>query len=174
MPTPPTSTRNTLTPRQAVAFGLLTIAMGFTPLLSRFVPARPHRPDDAPPWVVLLVGAVFVLCGLALIVGYGIARDIGPTGELEPNAPRPIRAVQRLLGFSTVACMCAIMAWVGFGKGERHFSTTRSLPFVSWHSHGGELSGRIVFGSVAVLMAAALAAVLIVAARRLLTGAPTD
>lgn len=90
MTIPPTSSRNTLTPRQAVAFGLLTIAMGFTPLLSRFAAARPHRPDDTPPWVVVMVGAVFVLCGVALIVGYGIARDIGPTGELKPNAPAAV------------------------------------------------------------------------------------
>lgn len=174
MSIPPTSSRTTLRPRQAVGFGLLMIAMGFTPLLSRFAASRPHRPEDAPPWVTLLIGAVFVLCGVALIVGYGIERDIGPNGELEANAPAGVRVFQRLLGFSLVASMCAVFAWVGFGKGTRHFSSTVSIPFVAWHSNGGgELTGRIVFGSVAVLMAAALAAVLIAAARRLFTRAAT-
>jgi hypothetical protein len=175
MTLPPTSSRNTLTPRQAVGFGLLTMAMGFTPLLSRFAAARAHRPDDAPPWVILLVSAVFVLGGAALIVGYGIARDIGPNGEILPNASATVRVIQRLLGFGVAASICGIFAWVGFGKGERHFSSTVSIPFVAWHPNGGgELTGRIVFGSAAVLMAAVLAAVLIAAARRLFTRAATD
>jgi hypothetical protein len=167
MTIPPTSSRNSLTPRQAVGFGLLTIAMGFTPLLSRFAAARPHRPGDAPPWVTLLIGAVFVIGGVALIVGYGIARDIGPNGELEPNAPAGVRVFQRLLGFGLVASMCGVASWVAFGKGKRNFSTTVSLPFISWHPQSGDLPGRIVFGAAAVSMAAALVVVVIATARRL-------
>lgn len=149
--------------------------MGFTPLLSRFAPARPPHPGDAPPWVKLLAGAVFVIGGVALIVGYGIARDIGPNGEILPNAPARVRVVQRLLGFSFAASICAILAWAGFGKGERHFSSAASIPFVIWHlKGGGELAGRIVFGTVAVVLAAALAAVLFAAVGRVFTRGATD
>jgi len=44
------------------------------------------------------------------------------------------------------------LPWVSFGSGERHFSSSLSLPGLSVSSQSSERSGRIVFGIAAVII----------------------
>ena len=61
-----------------------------------------------------------------------------------------------------------IASWIAFGKGERHFTTTLSLPFL-WTRHAGsDSSGRWAFGAFAVLLWIVVLAVCVKVFRRLL------
>jgi hypothetical protein len=87
---------------------------------------------------------------------------------LPAGTPRALRAVQNVCGFGIVVLFAMIASWIAFGKGERHFTTTLSLPFL-WTRHaGGDASGRWAFGAVAVLLWTVVLAVCARAFRRLL------
>jgi hypothetical protein len=45
-----------------------------------------------------------------------------------------------------VGLMFAVFAWVAFGPGERHFSSSVSIPGLSTSAHSSASSGRIAFG----------------------------
>jgi hypothetical protein len=60
-----------------------------------------------------------------------------------------------------------IAGWIAFGKGERHFSTTLNLPFLTRHGIGNEWTGRVVFGLGAILVAAFTVVLSVVSVRRL-------
>jgi hypothetical protein len=75
--------------------------------------------------------------------------------------------VQSILGLGIVIAMAAVFSWVGFGPGERHFSTTVSLPFGTWKPSGDTI-GRWAFGAAAVLMWSAITIAVIASMRRLI------
>lgn len=141
-----------LTPRGAVVMGILFMAAGTYPVLAGFgvVPVNPS--PGVPPWVILAVGSMFMLAGLAIINGYAVAGASQADGSLPDDAPLFARVTQYLLGLAIVGLMFAVFAWVAFGPGERHFSSSISLPFWSISSHSSERSGRIAFGIGAGLM----------------------
>jgi hypothetical protein len=121
------------------------------------------RPGDAPPWVAVCAGLAFILCGLAVIVGYGVAGGVGADGDLPVDTPSSVRVVQYGLGVGIAAMLAVIATWVAFGPGPRDFHATGSLgsgPVNEW-------SGRIAFGIGAVLMWLFTGAVAIVSVRRL-------
>jgi hypothetical protein len=87
----------------------------------------------APRWVVGLAGGTFSLGGLALL------------GQGYPH----FSALVRALLFTAFG---AVVTWVSFGTGERQFSSSISLPFISVSGPASELSGRICFAPGAILL----------------------
>jgi hypothetical protein len=53
-----------------------------------------HLTDGTPPWVGIVAGLAFVLGGLAMIVGYGVAGGVAPDGDLPPGTPTVVRLVR--------------------------------------------------------------------------------
>jgi hypothetical protein len=143
---------NTLTPRSAVAVGLLFIACGTFPLLIALGIVTPGPPssENAPPWMIAAVGAVFVCGGLAIILDYAVAGGVDPDGDLPAGTPLVVRGANLLLGIAIVGLLTAMFGWIAFGRGPRHFSSSISLPFVSTSAASSEWSGRIAFGFAAV------------------------
>src|SRR5712664_290622 len=114
--------RKRVLPRHALAYGIILIAVGAI---------TPARPPEAPPWVGISAGLVFVLAGLALIVGYGIAGGVGADGDVPPGTPFRVRLVQYSLGIGIIAMMASIATWISFGPGTRQFSGGVSAASVS-------------------------------------------
>lgn len=88
---------------------------------------------NAPRWVVASAGGVFFLAGLAVF------------GRRYPF----------FYGFTLallVTLFGASVTWVSFGPGERQFSSTISIPFLSLSGPASELSGRICFAPGAILL----------------------
>ena len=102
------------------------------------------------PWVGVAAGSMFILAGLAVIDGYALAGAPQANGDLSADAPFVAKVTQYLLGTAIVGLMFAVFAWVAFGSGERHFSSSFSIPGWSATGQSSERSGRIVFGIAAV------------------------
>jgi hypothetical protein len=139
-----------LSPRAAVALGLIFIAVGLCiVLLAVGVVPGAEASLQAPRWVLACGGLMFALGGGAVIVGYAVAGGAGPDGDLPAGTPRWVRLTQYLLGLGIISSLAAIATWIAFGPGPRAFSVT--LPFVG-QGPGNETVGRAVFGFGAVLM----------------------
>jgi hypothetical protein len=139
--------RNQLSPKEAIAWGLLMVAIGVFAALSTagLVLPSAKQAADAPPWIGFCVGAVFAFGGLALIVGYAVAGGATPDGDLPSGTPQWIRLTQMMLGLGIVGSMGAIASWIAFGPGPRQFSS--NIPLLA-----GEKFGRTAFGVGAVLI----------------------
>jgi len=132
---------------------------GFPLILTAAGYFGPPKPEDAPAWIKICGGMLFVVAGLDIVLDYGIGQ-----------ATRGVQAVNYLLGTTLVGLMIAIFGWVAFGRGERHFATSISLPFVSAAAStaGAEMLGRFAFGVVTVLLACMFLACGALGLRRLL------
>jgi hypothetical protein len=135
--------------------GCLFVGVGAFPILIGLGVLTPTTvdPDQAPPWVAVCAGVMFVMAGLAIVLDYGIAGGVGADGDLLPGTPMAIRIGNLLLGGTIVGLMTAVFGWVAFGPGPRNFSSTVSLPFLSFTRTSGELFGRVIFGIATALMA---------------------
>jgi hypothetical protein len=148
-PPPSESKTDRLSTRGAIFVGIFSIFCGAIPVLAGlgFLSARPE--PGVQPWVVVAAGTMFILAGLAVINGYVVAGGPQANGDLAADAPMLAKVVQYLLGVGIVGLMFAVFAWVAFGPGERHFSSSMSMPGRSTHAHSSERSGRIIFGIAA-------------------------
>lgn len=162
-------TRTQLSPGGAIAIGLACGGMGtFCILMALGVFGDSGLSEGTPPWVGVCAGLVFVLGGLAVIVGYGIAGGAGPDGDLVPGTPFVVRLVQTLLGLGITVLLALIATWVAFGPGARHFTGAGSIGGVAVGGGSiGELFGRVVFGLGAVLVWAFAIVMLVVSVKRL-------
>ena len=142
---------NQLTPRGAIAAGVLFIACGLWPIVVGAGVVHASEPPQSS-WVAVAAGMIFVFGGLAVILDYGIAGGVGPDGDLVAGTPFVIRALNFVLGLGILGLMIAVFGWVAFGPGPRQFSTMIALPFVSYYARSGELSGRIAFGCSTLLL----------------------
>jgi hypothetical protein len=87
----------------------------------------------APRWVVGAAGGVFLLAGLSIF-----AQD----------HPRLSSIAVALL----LTSFGAVATWVSFGPGERQFSSTVSIPFLSVTRSSPGILGRICFAPGAILL----------------------
>lgn len=136
------------TPQQFLLFGTIctlggayftAVGLGLLPIPGG--PANLH----APLWVLMLIGAIFLLAGLMLLIQrFGHANA---DGELPPGAPGWLRVVQYVFGVAVFASFAMIGSWIAFAPGEREFSA--SVPFVSFAAN--EIFGRVMFGFGAVI-----------------------
>jgi hypothetical protein len=161
---------NQLTPRGAIVMGILFIAAGAFPVLISLGIVQGHPAPGVPSWVGVAAGSMFILAGLAIINGYAVAGGTQPNGDLSAGAPFLARVVQYLLGVAIIGLMFAVFAWVSFGPGERHFSSSVSVPGLSLSGHSSERSGRIAFGIATVLIGSFFALATVCGAKRLWRG----
>ncbi len=161
-------TSQPLSRRGAVLVGSLCAAAGCPPILIATGLMTGNLTPGVPPWVGVAAGLVFIFGGAAVIVGHALAAGIGPDGDLPPGTPIAVRATQYLLGFCIVGLLLAVSAWVAFGPGERHFSTTVSSFAGTRSSQASERTGRIVFGTGAIAIGIFWVAMTVVSVRRLL------
>jgi drug/metabolite transporter (DMT)-like permease len=157
-----------LSHRGAVLMGLLFIVVGSVPIVIGSGLVSGTSIAGTPAWVVLSAGAIFVLGGLAVIVGFAVAGGAGPDGDLPVETPFVVRLAQYLLGFGIVGLLTAIFAWIAFGPGERHFSSTLWSAFGARSAAASEREGRVVFGAATVGCAIFWAVGTVVNIRRLL------
>ena len=87
----------------------------------------------APRWVVGAAGAVFLFAGLAIF-----------------SQDHPI--LSSLLRALLLTSFGAVFTWVSFGPGDREFSTSVSIPFLTFSRSSSEISGRICFAPGALLL----------------------
>lgn len=87
----------------------------------------------APRWVVGAAGAVFLLAGLAIF-----------------SQDHPI--LSSLLRALLLTSFGAVFTWVSFGPGDREFSTSVSIPFLTFSRSSSQISGRICFAPGALLL----------------------
>ena len=156
-----------LTPRGAIAFGALFMLCGTFPVLAGLGILHGSPAPDVPPWVVIASGSMFILAGLAIINGYAVAGGVQADGNLSDSAPLIVRVTQFLLGVAIIGLMFAVFAWVAFGPGERHFSSSVSISGFSTSTHSSARTGRIVFGIGAGFIGLFLVAAVVSGAKRL-------
>jgi hypothetical protein len=96
-----------------------------------------------PRWVIMASGMAFAFAG-AMVMVQGLKSGFGdhPLYKWVYNA--------MVIGFLIV--FAAPFHWIAFGPGEREFSSSVSIPFVSVGTSGGDLGGRLAFGCAAVMM----------------------
>jgi hypothetical protein len=160
------SDTNQLSRGGALAMGSLFVACGVFPILIGTGVVAPST-GDAPGWVGTAAGALFIFAGFDIILDYAIAGGVGPDGDLKPGTPTAIRVANLIFGLVIVGLLTSIFGWVAFGPGERHFTSTLTLPFMPLRWQSGELSGRIAFGGAAVLGAVMFVACGVSGVRRL-------
>src|SRR4051794_607748 len=170
---PPTTPLNQISPRGAVLMGMLCFACGVVPVLGGLGVINVHSAPDVARWVVVAAGAMFMLGGLAIINGYALWGAPTADGDLAADAPFAARLAQLLLGATMVALMFVVFAWVAFGPGQRHFSASISVPGMSTNARSSERTGRIVFGTGAVLIGLFFVAATVSGARRLMRNLAT-
>ncbi len=139
-----------LSPRGAIMLALVLVACGVAPILGALEIIPYPLTPGTPVWVGVAAGGVFILGAAAMINGY----VFGGGKNFDAEAPPRVRAVQNMLGFTILASFAAIAGWVGFGPGERSFSSSISLPFWESQGRGNDVVGRAVFGFGAILCAA--------------------
>lgn len=104
-----------------------------------FLPTDPES-FIAPPGVVGLTGAFFVVGGLMVLL-HGAFGDAGQKSML-------FRMLNNILGLAFVAILGFVFAWVGLGPGERVFEGRISIGPLSLFSAVRTLLGRGVFGMI--------------------------
>jgi hypothetical protein len=118
-------TTTSLSPRAAVALGLVIIGAGlFLVLFAVGLVPGAEASLEAPRWVAACAGLMFALCGGAAIMGYAVAGGVGPDGDLPAGTPRRIRLTQYVLGLGIISSLAAIATWIAFGPGPRAFTVT--------------------------------------------------
>jgi len=148
----PKDSQKPLTPRGRLLFGLCFVAMGIAPALATFNIGPLGTADiNGPPWLGAVAGGIFVVAGLAVVVGPG----------------RPIR--NGLLAFVVLAGLAALGNWVAFGTGERVCGG--SILFWTDTEIGG-WGCRIPFGIGAVITNAIVLLSAIFALQHMLGGPP--
>jgi hypothetical protein len=70
-------------------------------------------------WVGVLAGLTFILGGLAVIVGYGIAGGARLDDDATMGTPPGVRVVQYLLGLSIAIALATMATWALFGSSAR-------------------------------------------------------
>ena len=98
----------------------------------------------APRWVLAAFGGVFVLVGILV----AMQASFGPGGQ----QTLLYQWLQLFLGLALMTLFSSVFLWVGFGPGEREFSTTTTIGPISTSGTGGEGTGRFIFGGAGVLM----------------------
>ncbi len=120
----------------ALMSGILIIGMSVT------VPADEI---NAPRWVAALFGGVFAAAGLLIIKQYALDQGIPDVNDI----------TQSVLLTILLTCFGVGVTWISIGPGERNFTTSISIPFLTAvlpSSAGNDLIGRVLFFLPAVIL----------------------
>jgi len=127
-----------LGPKGAILMAIAFFAVGVAILILSFTHAAVvDNPDNAPRWVIAAAGLVFLFGGFVPLAGtfhWSVSTN-------------------RWVGLPIILALGAVINWVAFFPGPRHFSSSASFLGVAVsHASSGELTGRVLFGIVAVLI----------------------
>jgi hypothetical protein len=132
--------------RSTLFVGLIAILTSlFVVLVSVDVIHADPESFHAPRWVLTLTGLTFGCTGLLLL-----SRSL--FSPAEQRAPI-VMWIQYLLTTGMMTAFSSVFLWVGFGPGEREFSSSGSFLFFTVSGVGDELIGRILFGGAGLLVA---------------------
>jgi hypothetical protein len=118
-------------PFVAAGMYMMAISLGY-------LPSNPES-FKAPPMILTAAGAVFVLGGLFVLLQI----SFGQGGQ--QTAIYKWLELFILGGFLLV--FATIFLWVGFGPGERTFSSSTGAGPVTVSGKGDPLTGRLIFGT---------------------------
>ncbi len=150
--------------RTPLGWGLLSIAIGVFIVLQA-LGVVPTSSMNAPAWVGVLGGLVFVLGGGAVVI-QAVGGAPASTGELPASAPGWMRVAQYLGVLIVFGAFALIGSWIAFGPGEREIA-------VSLGGSSGPapaLVGRAAFGFGAVITWLCFAGALVSGLRQLRDG----
>ncbi|MBT3322543.1 MAG: hypothetical protein HN392_09700 [Anaerolineae bacterium] len=99
---------------------------------------------NAPRWVIGAAGGSFMLAGTMV----ALQSAFGPEGM----ETKLYLWLQFLMGLAFMLFFSSIFLWVGFGEGEREFSTSTTLGPITTNGTSNISSGRLIFGSGGVFM----------------------
>ncbi len=129
----------------SMAFGGVFFLMGsFIVMISADIIHVDPSTFNAPRWVVGASGGVFMLAGMMV----AIQGSFGPDGM----QTKLYLWLQFFFGMTLMILFTAIPLWIGFGPGEREFSTSTTIGPITTSGTGSDGMGRFVFGSGGVLM----------------------
>jgi quinol-cytochrome oxidoreductase complex cytochrome b subunit len=141
-------TNDNKTPKEllsSMAFGGIFVLVGaFIVLVAADIIHADPSSFNAPRWVVGAAGGTFMLAGMMV----AMQGAFGPDGQ------------QTLLylwlnfffGLALMLLFSSVFLWVGFGPGEREFSTSTTVGSVTTSGAGSVSMGRLVFGGSGVVM----------------------
>jgi len=124
--------------------GIFFLAGSFVVLIAADIIHADPSSFNAPRWVVGAAGGVFMIAGIMV----ALQGSFGPEGM----QTKLYLWLQFLFGMALMVLFSSVFLWVGFGPGEREFSTTTSLGPVSVSGSGNVSMGRIMFGGGGLLM----------------------
>jgi hypothetical protein len=161
MPANPTRRDAASAPKGAILIGVIATLMGLfvVGVGCGLIAPRPLRAHEAPPWLLVVLGTMFALGGIALVIGQ-LRGDLA--GRIQPPSGGGSRLggfLRLALGLFMLGGFAVLASWAAFGSGPRAFRV--NLPLL-----GGETSGRMVFGIAAAVVWTLLLAALIAAVRR--------
>jgi len=140
-------------PRQQLIIGLAAAIAGLSIIaVATGIFAAPEQSFRAPHWVVGVAGLVFVLTGALFLTPLVIA-GCAPADQYTDGQKKVIRLIQQVLGSLLLTGFAAIPLWIGFGPGERAFSSSIAIPGLVSHGSGNEATGRMLFAAAGILIA---------------------
>jgi hypothetical protein len=148
-------------PKSTIIFGLIAASIGvFYILLAGgiFGPIARQPDQEAPAWLGIVVGLIFLLGGSAVVIQTSLRNANASRQGLPAATPFWLRSFYQLLCLGIVASLGVVATWVAFGPGKRTF--TGSGAFL------GEVGGRAAFGIGAVLIWIVLAPIITSAIHR--------
>jgi hypothetical protein len=128
-----------------LVWGLLALAIGVFIVLQA-LGVVPTSSMNAPVWVGVLGGLVFVLGGLAIAL-QSVGGASAATGELPASAPGWMRVAQYIGVLLIFAAFAMIGSWIAFWPGERAFG----MSLGGFEGASPALVGRAAFGFGAVI-----------------------
>src|SRR5215510_10634900 len=152
--------------KSTIACGLLTVAMGAFLALqtSGLVNVGTRTEGDAPTWIGVCAGLIFIAGGLAVVLQSLPFAKFAAGGDFSADTPTWVRSVTLALVLTIVGGLAAIGGWVAFGPGTRHFQVVGM--FIGSDRIDDAL-GRAIFGVGTVLTGLIFVVFAITGARRL-------
>ena len=154
--------------KSTIACGLVTVAMGLFLVLqtSGLLGFDSKSGTEAPAWIGICAGLVFVAGGIAVTLQSLPFARIRPGGDFSDETPTWVRSVVLASALTIVGGMAAIGGWVAFGPGPRHFYVVGL--FIGSDRFDDTL-GRAIFGLGAVLTGIAFIAFAVTGTRLLIS-----
>jgi len=128
-----------MSPLTGMGFGgIFFLAGAFIVLIAADIIHVDPSSIHAPRWVLGAAGLVFMLAGTMVAL----------QGAFGPNPEESLLYLWLILfiGTAFMLIFSSVFIWVGFGPGERAFSSSVSIGFVSSSGKGSETTGRLIFG----------------------------